>query len=239
MPACFSKNTTELEALLGISFLNRDILSEALTHKSFHHESHNKKSFYNERLEFLGDSVLGLIVAEHLFGLAPMLSEAQMSKLKSQIVKEAVLYEIALDLAVGDYLRLGKGEELSGGRHKKSLLADAVEALIGAVFLDAGYDAAKMTVLKLFEKKIWNALSKKDGVDYKSELQEFTQEFFGKLPLYNIVNEQGEEHEKVFTSEVYIDCDLLGTGRGRSKKESEKAAAKEALAKIKPAKNSS
>ena len=239
MPACFLRNTTELEALLGISFADRDILGEALTHKSFYHESQNKECFYNERLEFLGDSVLGLVVAEYLFYLEPSLSEAQMSKMKSQIVKESVLYEVALNLSLGDYLRLGKGEESSGGRQKRSVLADAVEALIGAAFLDAGYKAAKNTVLKLFHEKITGALSIRSGVDFKSELQELTQEIYGCLPVYTVINEQGEEHEKIFTSDVSVNGSLLGRGSGRSKKESEKAAAKEALNKIKSKKRNS
>lgn len=232
MPASSSRNIQKLENALGASFRNRDLLNEALTHKSFHHETKEKDSSYNERLEFLGDSVLGLVVSEHLFKMIPHLSEARMSKLKSEIVKETSLYEIAVELSVGECLRLGKGEELSGGRKKRSVLADAVEALIGALFLDAGFGAARETVLRLFEQKISRAASRHEGTDFKSELQELCQELFGSLPVYRVAAQEGEEHEKIFTSEVMINGELYGSGTGRSKKESEKAAADAALRRL-------
>lgn len=233
MPASSSKNIQKLENALGASFRNRDLLNEALTHKSFHHETKEKDSSYNERLEFLGDSVLGLVISEHLFKMIPQLSEARMSKIKSEIVKESSLYEIAVDLSVGQCLRLGKGEELSGGRKKRSVLADAVEALIGSLFLDAGFEAARATILRLFEQKISSAASKNEGTDHKSELQELSQELFGTLPVYRITAQQGEEHEKIFTSEVLINGEIFGSGEGRSKKESEKSAAAIALDRLK------
>ncbi|MCE5312284.1 MAG: ribonuclease III [Nitrospiraceae bacterium] len=232
MPASYSKNLSKLENALGVSFRDRELLNEALTHKSFYHESREKNISYNERLEFLGDSVLGLVVAEYLFSINPQLSEARMSKIKSLVVKEASLHDIAEEISVGSCLRLGKGEESSGGRSKKSVLADAVEAIIGAVFLDAGFDAARKTVLHLLEEKILRAASKNEGTDHKSELQELSQELFGSLPVYRIAAQEGEEHEKIFTSEVIVNGELFGSGRGRSKKESEKAAAEAALKKL-------
>jgi ribonuclease-3 len=231
MPVSFSENIEELESSLGHRFKERALLTTALTHKSYHHENHDI-SQYNERLEFLGDSVLGLVAAEALFNDNIALTEAQMSKMKSYLVKEAVLFEIASKLSLGKYLRLGKGEESTGGRQKKSILSDAVEALFGAVFLDSGYETVKSVILGLFKDRIADAINKKEGYDFKSELQEKCQSLYGMLPEYRIVKQEGEEHKKVFTAEVYIDGRAYGSGVGKSKKDAQMAAAKEALEKL-------
>lgn len=232
MPAYYSKDIEGLEDLLGYRFSNKDLLVDALTHKSYHHENPEKAPRYNERLEFLGDSVLGLVIAESLFLKDIQLTEADMSKMKSYLVKESVLFEMAAMLSLGKYLRLGRGEESTGGRYKKSILSDAVEALFGAIFLDSDYRAVKSVILRLFSDKIDSVISKKEGYDFKSELQEKSQSLFGVLPEYRIVKQEGEEHKKIFTAEVYINGRLYGEGTGKSKKDAQMSAAKEALKKL-------
>jgi ribonuclease-3 len=232
MHAFFSENTEELEDVLGYKFKDRKLLSEALTHRSYHHENPSEAISYNERLEFLGDSVLGVIIAEALFTNEASLTESDMSKMKSYLVKESVLFEISSNLSLEMYLRLGRGEESTGGRHKRSILSDAVEALFGAVFLDSDYDTTKSVILKLFIGRINNVIVKREGYDYKSELQEKSQSIFGVLPEYKIVKQEGEEHKKIFTAEVYINGQLYGSGTGKSKKDAQMTSAKEALQKI-------
>jgi ribonuclease-3 len=229
MPVLSSENIQGIESSLGYIFRNKLLLATALTHKSYHHENTGEVKADNERLEFLGDSVLGLIIAEELFVNKEHLSEAGMSKMKSYLVKEQVLYEMASRLSLGDYLRLGKGEEFTGGRQKRSVLSNAFEALVGAVFLDSDYAGAKEVVLRLFSDKISQAILRKEAYDYKSELQEKVQSALGTLPEYRIVKQEGEEHKKIFTAEVYINGRLFGSGTGKSKKESQMDAAREAL----------
>jgi len=220
----------ELENRLGYFFTDGKVLIEALTHRSFYHENPGKADAYNERLEFLGDSVLGFIIVEYLFSVDRNLTESVMAKTKSYIVKEAVLSEVASSISLGQYLRLGKGEEHTGGRTKKSLLADAFEALLGAVYVDGGYDAAKKIVLSLFRHKIHPIINSGEFHDSKTELQEKTQLLFSSIPEYRIIKQEGEEHRKIFTVEVYISGEKYGSGVGKSKKEAETRAAKEALA---------
>jgi len=223
----------KLEKILGYSFKDKGLLLEAVTHKSFHHENSDKATSYNERLEFLGDSVLGLVVVEYLFKSQKCYSESTMSKIKSYLVKEAVLSDVAAGLSLGEYLRLGKGEKETGGRGKKSILADAMEAVLGAIYLDGGYERAKGLTLRLLHEKIDAAVSAEQFFDFKTDLQEESQIKFGVLPRYATVKQEGEEHKKIFTVEVYIKGERLGSGVGRSKKEAETAAAKEALSKVK------
>lgn len=226
----------ELETSLGYYFKDKGLLLEAVTHKSFHHENPDKAFSYNERLEFLGDSVLGLVVVEYLFKLEKSYSEAIMSKIKSYIVKEAVLSDAAESISLGAYLRLGKGEKETGGRGKKSILADAMEAVFGAVYIDGGFERARDAILRLLQGRIDAAVSSEQFFDYKTDLQEESQVKFGVLPRYVTVKQEGEEHKKIFTVEVYIKGDRFGRGSGRSKKEAETIAAKEALLKIKAVK---
>jgi len=223
----------DLENSLGYCFTNRGILLEAVTHKSFHHENPDKASSYNERLEFLGDSVLGLVVVEYLLKLEKYYSEATMSKIKSYLVKEAVLFDVAESISLGSYLRLGKGEKETGGRGKKSILADAMEAVLGAIYIDGGYERARDVILRLLQGKIDTAVSSEQFFDFKTDLQEESQVRFGILPRYVTVKQEGEEHKKIFTVEVYIKGSRFGRGSGKSKKEAETIAAKEALLKIK------
>jgi len=232
MPVSYSKNTEELESALGYQFNNKTLLLNALTHKTYYHENPSEAVDYNERLEFLGDSVLGLVIADALFSNKGLLTEAEMSKMKSYLVRESVLFDIASRLSIGKYLRLGRGEEATGGRQKRSILSDALEALFGAIFLDSDYEAVRAVVMRLFKEKISSVVSKKVGYDFKSELQERCQGVYGVLPEYRIVKQEGEEHKKIFTVEVYINGELYGTGIGKSKKDAQMAAAKEALDKL-------
>lgn len=226
------KDFSALEDHLGYNFKNKKFLIEALTHRSFYHENPGKAESYNERLEFLGDSVLGFVIVEYLFLSDRRLSESVMAKTKSYLVKESILSEIAGLISLGKYLRLGKGEEATGGRTKKSLLADAVEAILGAVYLDGGYESARELILRLFNEKIETIMSSGEFHDFKTELQEKTQMRFGTVPEYMMIKQEGEEHRKTFTVEVRIEGEEYGTGCGKSKKEAETLAAREALKKL-------
>ena len=232
MPVLYLKNIEGLEDSLGYHFKNKELLYTALIHKSYHHENPNEAPVSNERLEFLGDSVLGLVISEELFNNEQGFMESDMSKMKAYLVRESVLFEVASKISLGKYLLLGKGEEFTGGRAKKSILSDAVEAIFGAIFLDSDYKTAKTLILNLFKEKIEAVISKKEGYDFKSELQEKSQSLFGMLPEYRIVKQEGEEHKKVFTIDVYINGKFYGRGIGRSKKDAQMQAAKEALNKI-------
>jgi ribonuclease-3 len=155
-----------------------------------------------------------------------------MAKIKSYLVKESILSEIADSISLGKYLKLGKGEEATGGRAKKSILADTIEALLGAVYLDGGYKKVKAVVLKLFRKEIDTLMDSNRFYDFKTELQEKTQLLFGVLPEYRVLKQEGEEHEKVFTIEVFIEGKKFGKGSGKSKKEAQTLAAREALSQL-------
>jgi len=224
-----SENLEKLEKDLGYSFRNRELLAEALTHKSFHHEHPRKAPKYNERLEFLGDSVLALVIVEHIFTLEMEYSESLMSKIKSYLVRGSLLSEIAAELSLGHYIRLGRGEEDTGGRRKKSILADALEAVFGTIYLDGGYESARRVILSLFKDRITSSIASGEYLDYKTELQERSQTLFGVLPEYRVVGQEGDEHLRMFTVEVFIGGTQFGRGVGRSKKEAETLAAKEAM----------
>lgn len=226
------KDIADLEKRFGYVFKNRKLLTEALTHRSFYHENPDKSITHNERLEFLGDSVLGFVIVEYLFSSDKEFNESVMAKIKSYLVKESILSEIADSISLGKYLKLGKGEEATGGRAKKSILADTIEALLGAVYLDGGYKKVKAVVLKLFRKEIDTLMDSARFYDFKTELQEKTQLLFAVLPEYRVVKQEGEEHEKVFTIEVFIEGKKFGKGSGKSKKEAQTLAAREALSQL-------
>lgn len=225
-------NPAVLEENLNYRFKDRRLLFEALTHKSFYHEHRDKASSYNERLEFLGDSVIGLIIVERLFHLQQRYSESVLAKMKSYLVCESVLAEIAGSISLQDYILLGKGEESSGGRDKKSILSDTLEAVVGAIYLDGGYERTREIVLDFFTAKIDSAVETGEFYDYKTELQEKTQFLRGTLPEYKVVRQQGKEHKRVFTVAVYLEGKELGIASGSRKKEAETLAAKKALEKL-------
>jgi len=226
------ENTADLENRLGYIFKNKKLLTEALTHRSFYHENPGESISHNERLEFLGDAVLGFIMVEYIYTSDRKFPESVMAKIKSYLVKDSILSEIAHSLSLGKYLRLGKGEEATGGRTKKSLLADALEALIGAVYIDGGFNIVREIILRLFRKRIETVFFSGEFYDFKTELQEKTQLLFGILPEYRVIKQEGEEHKKIFTAGVFIEGKEFGIGSGRSKKEAETLAAKEALSRL-------
>ncbi len=181
----------------------------------------------NERLEFLGDAVLGLVVTDHIYDAYPELPEGELAKVRASVVNSAVLAEIAVELELGEAVFLGKGEEASGGRSKPSILADALEAVIGAVYLDAGWSAAAEVVLQLLGTRIDEAARGPGGRDFKTRLQELATRSFDQLPRYEI-EEEGPDHAKRFFAVVYVADQPRGRGEGRSKKQAEQAAAREA-----------
>jgi ribonuclease-3 len=227
------RELTDLERNIAYRFRHRDLLSEALTHKSFYHENREKILSSNERLEFLGDSVIGLVIVEHLFLLGERYEESVLAKMKSFLVCESVLAEIASAISLGRHIRLGKGEESTGGRTKKSILADAFEALIGAVYLDGGYEKTREIVLAFFKGRVKRAAESGEFYDFKTEFQEKTQSLFGTLPEYKLIKQEGEEHKRIFTVAVFLQGKKLATASGRRKKEAETLAAKKALEKMK------
>ncbi len=226
------RSCEELEKKLGYSFGDDKLLSEALTHKSFAHEARAGVPSHNERLEFLGDSVIGLIVVEYLFQLKDRYPESVLARMKSYLVSEAVLAAVAGTISLDRFLYLGKGEESTGGRGKKSILSDALEAVIGAVYLDGGLEKARQIVLRFFGDTIDHAIESGEFYDYKTELQEKTQLLCGRLPEYRVIRQQGEEHDRIFTVAVYLDGRELGSATGKRKKEAETLAAKKALEKL-------
>jgi ribonuclease-3 len=220
----------EVEKNLQYSFNRKELLLEALTHKSYYHENRERTDVYNERLEFLGDSVIGFVIVEFLFLHEQSYNEAVLAKIKSYIVSEPVFAEIAQELSLGDCLLLGKGEKATGGINKKSILANTFEAVVGAAYLDGGFEKAKEIIQRLFRERLMNAMENGDYFDYKTELQEKSQMLFGKLPEYHVIRQQGNEHERIFTVAVSLNGKRLGIGAGRKKKEAETLAAKKALA---------
>ena len=212
--------------------MNVALLDEALTHKSYVNEQKAAAWLHNERLEFLGDAVLSLIVSERLAALLPQSSEGTLSKLKARLVSETVLAGVARRLELGYCLRLGRGEELSKGREKESLLADALEAVIAAVHLDGGLDAVRQVVARLFAEEFARVATQQHrpgAEDYKTQFQEWCQKRYDSLPRYTIVRESGPDHDKLFEVELTVKGKMLGRGTGCSKKEAEQLAAKQAL----------
>ena len=219
----------KLEAKIGYSFKNKKFLETALTHSSYANEKHAGNSCLSyERQEFLGDSVLGLVTAEFLYAHEPMLPEGRMTRLRAELVCEASLHKTALNLGLGEYMRLGKGEANTGGRERPSILADMVEAIIAAIYLDSGMDEARRFVMK----NVLNGVEiseQRRSADYKTQLQELVQRKSNQTIAYELVNESGPDHNKLFEFEVKINGVASGRGTGRTKKEAEQMAACKAL----------
>jgi len=216
-----------LEALLGYHFSNRTLLLTALCHSSWSNEHPSDPAGDNERFEFLGDAVLDLIVGHHLMDRYPTLREGELSVTRSQVVSEAGLAEVAAQLGLGEWLRLGKGEERSGGRNKASIVADAFEALVAAVYLDGGFPAAWDLIGRLLAARI-DTVEAKGFYDHKTRLQEFCQGHLKATPTYRVVEEVGPDHDKRFVVAVLLGAREWGRAAGRSKKEAEQMAAAEA-----------
>lgn len=219
------------EEKIGYQFQNHNLLITALTHSSYANEC-RIKTLNNERLEFLGDSVLNLSVSNYLYNRFKNLTEGELTKLRASIVSEASLAKIARKLELGDYLRLGKGEENTGGRDRDSILADAVEALIGAVYLDGGFEKASDFILRYQIPEIDKSLEGKGFRDYKTELQELIQRDSEQEIKYSIIKESGPDHAKQFVAQVSHNQKVIGEGIGKSKKDAEQQAARQALEKI-------
>ena len=217
-----------LEKRIQYKFRNSLLLAEALTHPSLGHET-QRHHFDNQRLEFLGDAVLQLIFTEHLFARFSTLPEGQLTKMRSRLVSREGLKVHAIAIGIGEYLMMGRGEESSGGRLRSSALADAFEALIGAMFLDSDLETVRQFVLREAEPDIQNLLHEPVHVNPKGRLQELLQALSPRSPVYNVVSQSGPEHQKHFESVVTWDSLELGRGSGRSKKEAEVAAAIDAL----------
>lgn len=221
-----------LENRIQYTFKDKKTLQTAITHSSYANEKKAKKLSYNERIEFLGDSVLGLVISEYLYKMYPNLPEGELTVTRAKIVCENSLAKCATDIGLGTFLLLGKGEELSGGRDKISIQSDAFEALIGAIYLDGGFDTAKGFILKNMEGIIKSCVGGKLFYDFKTQLQELVQQNGEQNILYNVIDESGPDHNKTFVTEVSINGSIAGKGTGHSKKESEQNAAKDALTKL-------
>jgi ribonuclease-3 len=215
----------ELREALGDPVLDDDHLERALTHRSYAYEHGGLPT--NERLEFLGDSVLGVVVTDTLFRTHLELSEGRLAKLRAAVVNARALAQVARTIGLGAHIKLGRGEEATGGRNKPSILSDTVEALIGAVYLSGGFEAATAVVHLLFDPLMENAAGLGAGLDWKTSLQELSAEHSLGVPEY-VVGETGPDHEKTFTAQVRVGDNLYGDGSGRSKKEAEQQAAETA-----------
>lgn len=215
-----------LEEKLGYTFRDKSLLSEALNHSSYANEHRETGLGSNERLEFLGDSVLGFVTAEFLFKTYPKLPEGDLTRMRASLVCEQSLYDVAKEIDLGAHLRLGKGEEAGGGRERQSILADATEAVLAAVYLDGGMEQVRSLIYRVL---LDNAPAAEERRDYKTTLQEVVQRKSGQVLTYHLVDEQGPDHNKTFLFEVQLNGEPVGKGQGHSKKEAEQAAAKDAL----------
>lgn len=223
-----AKELEELQTAINYRFEDIGILNNALTHSSF---IGNKNDFiqHNERLEFIGDSILNMVVSLHLYSKCKSCPEGQLTRIRASVVCETSLYKVANMLNLGKYLLLSKGEENTGGRTRVSILADAAEALIAAIYLDGGIKKARAFVLKFFKGIIEDSVESKIFNDYKSYLQEYVQKSnIGKLD-YKILSEAGPDHNKTFEMALYLNNNLVGVGKGHSKKDAHQAAAKNAI----------
>jgi ribonuclease-3 len=216
------ENLAGLESRLNVTFTDREMVLRSLSHRSWCAENGEPES--NERLEFLGDSVLGLVVTHYVFEHFPSLPEGQLSEVRAGVVNARVLAEVALELDLGSHLLLGKGEDAAGGRAKQSILADAFEAVVAAVYLDQGFGAARDLILTCLQDRIAEAAAGPGGRDYKTRLQEITAARSLGRPKY-VVRDEGPDHAKHFFANVFLSDRLYGEGEGRSKKQAEQAAA--------------
>jgi len=220
----------EIQVNLKYRFEDIELLETALTHSSYANEHGMHASKSNQRLEFLGDTVLGLVVSEYLFMKYPFYPEGELTKIRAKVVSEPSLALAARKINLGKFLLLGKGEENTGGRDRDSILADASEAITGAIFMDSNYDTVREFLLKNFEMIIVKAVAKGSlFIDYKTGLQEKLQKVTKEKLVYSVVKEEGPDHNKLFHVDVSVGGDVIGSGIGRNKKEAEQMAAKEAL----------
>ncbi len=227
-PVSLVGNAPALAEKLGLTLKRPELMQQALRHKSAQQEP---EALSNERLEFLGDAVLGLTIAGYLYRTHPDLPEGQLTKVKAVAVSEMMLARVARELQLGEYLILAKGEEQSGGRNRSSILADALEAVIAAVYLDRGLTAARRVILSLFGEPLHIIERSEHEQDHKTLLQEKIQGLHRKPPSYFVVSESGPDHDRTFVAEVRLSGKALGRGSGKSKKQAEQSAARDALSK--------
>lgn len=218
------------EDSLGVTFKDKDLLKMALTHRSFAYEASDRVLQINEKLEFLGDAVLGFVITDFIFRRYPRFSEGDLAKLRANLVNAEVLAAIAQEIALGECVLLGRGAELTGGRERISILSDCLEAIFGAIYLDQGLGKAQEFILKRFKDLIMETAQASELADFKTNLQEVTVQKLGVMPEYKIVREEGPIHERVFFVEVLVAGKVMGQGQGKSKKKAEREAAKKALA---------
>lgn len=223
------KNFGELEKILGVKFTKGELLEEALTHRSFLNESNRKTASHNERLEFLGDAVLELAVTEFIFKKYPEKNEGDLTSLRSALVNSNMLSEVAVDLNLKIFLRVSKGEAKDSGKGKQFILANAVEAIIGAIYLDQGYDSVAAFIREQICSRAAKVLEQKTYIDAKSLFQEKAQDMENITPTYNVISETGPDHLKRFVMGVYLGGELVATGEGLSKQEAQMKAAEAAL----------
>lgn len=224
-----NKNYADLEEKTGIIFKNSELLTRAFIHKSYINENRDKALLHNERLEFLGDAVLELATTHYLFNKYPDEDEGKMTAFRSALVQGRHLAEVAEELDLGSYLYLSKGEEKSGGREKKYILANVIEAYIGAIYIEHGYDAADKFIEKFILYRLDDILEKGLHIDSKSRFQESCQEHEEHTPYYELIKDEGPDHNKHFTMGAYIDGKLIALGTGSSKQKAEEDAAQNAL----------
>lgn len=221
------KSYLELEKKLGYVFKNKELLKNSLIHRSFGNEHWKYKKINNERLELLGDAVLDLVVTEYLYKNFNNSSEGDLAKMKSMIVSEPILAKISKELDFGNYLLLSKGEEITGGRERSSILGDVFEAILGAIYIDSDFETAKEVALRQIKHSIDHINENEDILDFKTILQEYSQKEFKVIPTYQVAKELGPDHQKTFEIIVKIGDKHLSTGAGKNKKSAEQAAAKE------------
>ena len=225
----------DLETAIGYEFHNISLLQNALTHSSYANERWHNSLLSNERLEFLGDSVLGMLVAEYLYTTFPDRPEGELTRMRADMVCEGTLAAVATKIGIGEHLLLGHGEERFGGRTRNSILADAMESVIAAAFLDGGLEAAKGIVQKFILVEV--PVKKMHNMDYKTQLQELVQQKKNQVIAYSLVGESGPDHDKVFQVEVTLNGTVVGNGTGSSKKRAEQDAARSAVEQLFPDKN--
>ena len=219
----------QLEQKIGYTFKDKHLLTNAMTHSSYANEKRGRNITSNERLEFLGDSVLGLITSDYIFRLYDTIPEGELTKLRSVLVCEQALHREALAIGLNEFILLGRGEEAGGGRMRTSILADATEALIGAIYLDGGMEQARKFVLSFIIPSVKSHEKDDSFQDYKTMLQEIVQKNREETLSYRLASEEGPDHNKTFRMEVLLNSNVVAQGSGHSKKEAEQNAAREAL----------
>jgi len=226
------RDITQLEAKLKYRFINKALISQALTHRSYLSVTNKPRLSSNERLELLGDAVLGMVVTEFLYKSFPTKEEGELTAIKSLMVSRKILARVARQIGIGEFILLNDAEERAGGRNRSSIIADAFESVIGAVYLDGGLE----TVINFIHSKLLvrtgKIISEEQNRNFKSMLLEYSQSKNLGLPHYNVRNEEGPDHEKLFTIEVKVNNEVLGSGKGNSKKKAEQISAKNALKKL-------